>query len=210
MVRFRAPGLYGRPTGPAQPRAAAVWIRRTTSAFVPHRTFRLPLVLTLVAAPAFAQPGKATPPAGDDMAAFEKDLDALFVKGGLTAETAASRAGAASPTVRRRIAEVDAAIAQAKTAELARVPQIGAKVSYTRLSYIAPLMFGPTQIPFLQDAYLTEGSVAVPLSDYIFRIPKLIAGARLAEDVALTSSRSAEVVAGEDARLSYYEWVRAR
>jgi outer membrane protein TolC len=173
-------------------------------------TVRLALVLTLFAAPAFAQPA----PASDDMAAFEKDLDALFVHGGLTADAAAARAGAASPAVRRRNAEVDAAMATAKTAELARVPQIGAKASYTRLSYIAPVIFpfGGMNfvIPFLQDAYLTEGSIALPVSDYFYRIPKSIEGARLGADVARVNKRAAEVSAGEDARLAYYEWVRAR
>jgi outer membrane protein len=174
-------------------------------------TLRLVLVLTLIAAPAFAQ---TAPPAGDDMAAFEKDLDALFVTGGLTSDVAASRAGAASPTVRRRLAEVDAAVAIAKTAELARVPQVAGKASYNRLSYIAPVIFpfGGMNfvIPFLQNQYLVEGSVQVPFSDYFYRIPKLVKGAELAEGVAVASKKAAEVTAGQDARLAYYEWVRAR
>src|SRR5260221_10349089 len=96
----------------------------------PAMRARLSLLLTLAAAaPAIAQPAKPAPakPAQpvDDMVAFEKDLDALFVTGGLTAEQAAARAGAVSPSVRRRVAEVEAAIAQAETAEPARGPQGG-------------------------------------------------------------------------------------
>jgi len=107
---------------------------------------RLSLLLTMAAAPAFAQPAKPAPV--DDMAAFEKDLDALFVAGGLTAEQAAARAGSVSPTVQRRVAEVEVSIAEAEATELARVPQVGGKASYTRNSYLTPLSFGALQIPF--------------------------------------------------------------
>ncbi|MGE5185496.1 MAG: TolC family protein [Acidobacteriota bacterium] len=185
-------------------------------------TPRLAIALTLfAAAPALAQPAPKTPPpkaapaaAVDDMAAFEKDLDALFVRGGLTADQAALRAGAASPTVRRKVAEVDAAIAQALQAELQRVPQLRASASYTRYSYIAPVIipFGGMnfEIPFLQNSYDAQATLVVPLSDYVVRYPKLVDAAHLGEEVARVSKRSAEVSAGEDARLAYYEWVRAK
>src|SRR5258706_9985229 len=119
------------------------------------------LLIAAAAAPALAQPAKQAPAKTaqpvDDMAAFEKDLDALFVTGGLTAEQAASRAGAVSPSVRRRVAEVEASIAQAEVVELARVPQIGGKASYTRNSYLRPISFGAgVSIPFLQNYYLAE------------------------------------------------------
>ena len=149
------------------------------------------------------------------MAAFEKDLDALFTaNGGLTADQAASRAGKASPTVRRRVAEVEDSIAEAEATELQLVPQIGAKASYTRNSFIAPvnINFGgmPFVIPFLQNYYLAEATINVPLSDYLLRFPKLIEASHLALDVAKTTKQSAIVGAGEDARLAYYEWLRAR
>jgi outer membrane protein TolC len=159
--------------------------------------------------PAFAQPApKAV--ATDDLAAFEKDLDGLFVSSGLTADQAAARAGTSSATVRRRIAEVEAAIASAEAAELSRIPQVGGKLSYTRLSYIAPLMFGTTAFEFFQNNMVAEAQLNVPLSDYLLRYPKLIDAAHLAEEVARTSKRSAEVTAGEEARLAYYEWVRSK
>jgi outer membrane protein len=178
----------------------------------------------LAAAPVAAQPAPKQPapkqpapkqpaPVADDMAAFEKDLDTLFAKGGLTADQAAGRAAGASPTVRRRAAEVEAAIAQAEAAELARVPQIGAKATYTRLSPIDPITLGPPpapQITFLENAYLFEGQVVLPLSDYLLRFPKLIDAAHLGADAARITKRSSEVNAGQDARLAYYEWVRAK
>src|SRR5688572_12213875 len=105
-------------------------------------TARLVVLSLFAVTPVFAQPG-ARPAAADDMAAFEKDLDALFVSGGLTSEQAAARAPRVSPDVQRRAAELDAAVASAQAVELARVPQVGATASYARLSRIDPIMFVP-------------------------------------------------------------------
>jgi outer membrane protein TolC len=188
-------------------------------------TSRLSLVLWLcAAAPAFAQPAPrpapkqapAARPAApaavpDDTTAFEHDLAALVSQGGLTADQAASRAAGASATVRRRVAEIEVALAQLQTAELARVPVVSGRLSYTRLSHVDPLMLGGvTAFPSLQNAYLAEAQLVVPLSDYVLRYPHLIDAARLGAEVARIDKRSSEVGAGQDARLAYYEWVRAR
>jgi outer membrane protein TolC len=178
------------------------------------------LAVTTASAQPAPAPAKAPPPAAppatpptaisDDMAAFEKEVDALFVQGGLTAEEAAGRAGKVSPAVKRNAAEVEAAIAQAEAAELSRIPQIGVRASYTRLSKVDPITFGAISIEIPSNAYLANASISVPLSDYIFRYPKLIKAARAAEEVARTSQQSSEVRAGQEARLAYYEWIRAK
>ncbi|HEU4728103.1 MAG TPA: TolC family protein [Kofleriaceae bacterium] len=185
----------------------------------------LPVVAALAAAPALAQPARqapkpppkpaaAAPEVPDDMAAFEHDLDTLFGAGGLTSDQAAARAGNASATVRRKVAELEAAIAQADAAALARVPQVSAKASYTRLSHIDPVTLGfggmNFEIKSFENAYLGEAQIVVPLSDYVLRFPKLIEAARLGADAARIDRRASEVNAGQDARLAYYEWVRAR
>jgi len=182
------------------------------------RLFLISAIFALAATPALAQPVKPAPPApvaDDPMAGFDKDLDALFVQGGITADQAAARAGHVSPTVRRKVAEVAAAIASGEAAELQRVPQVTAKLAYTRLSPLSPIDLGSFMgqnfvIAFLDNSYLAESTVSVPLSDYVLRYPKLIEAARLGEDVAKLSRHSAEVDAGEDARLAYYEWLRAK
>src|SRR5262245_52352607 len=105
------------------------------------------LVVLAFAAPAAAQPAKKHDPSPaaptEDDVSFDKELDALISKAGLTSDQAAHRAAGASPAVRRRAAEIEVAIAQLKAAELARVPITSAKASYTRLSPLDPLMFGP-------------------------------------------------------------------
>ena len=196
-------------------------------------TLRISLALSLLAAtPAFAQPA-AKPPAqrptpaakpapaaptvdaGDDLAAFDHELDALFSSGGLTSDQAASRAAGSSPTVRRKVAEIDAAVAQADAAALARVPQVSLKASYTRLSFIDPLVIAipgvkPIPIEVFQNSYVTEGQLVVPLSDYLYRIPKLVESTNLAVKSSSLDKRANEISAGEDARVAYYEWVRAK
>lgn len=180
------------------------------------------------AVPAFAQPAPKQPApkhpielgpkaaeAADDPNAFEKDLDALFTPKGLTAEQASSRAAAASPTVARRIAEVEAQTAQAEAIELQQVPQLGGKLQYTRNSTVAPftIPLGGMNITIpssLANNYVAEANVNINLSDYIYRYPHIVKAAKLGLEVARANRASAMVDAGQDARLAYYEWLRAK
>ncbi|MEO6775402.1 MAG: TolC family protein, partial [Kofleriaceae bacterium] len=191
-------------------------------------TARLSFVLlAAVAAPALAQPASKPAPAptpalgpkaaeaADDPKAFEHDLDAMFVANGLTADRAAARAAAVSPTVQRRIAEVEAQIAGAEATELQQVPQIGGKLQYTRNSqvpaFVIPFAGMDISIPSsLVNNYVAEANVNINLSDYIYRYPKLVKAAKLGLEVAKTSRASAMIDAGQDARLAYYEWLRAK
>jgi outer membrane protein TolC len=198
----------------------------------------LSLALTVLAtAPALAQPATrppagqppaGQPPAGqppanqppanqpqaDALSAFEKELDTLFTQGGLTAEQAAARAPAASPSVRKSAAQIEAAIAQAEAAELVRIPRVGATATYTRLSSIDPIVFGApgmgAQIDFPTNSYGAQAQVGVALSDYVLRYPKIIEAAKLGLEAARVSKRADEIGAGQDARLAYYEWVRSK
>ncbi len=145
------------------------------------------------------------------MAAFEQDINALFVPGGLTAEQAAARAGKVSPTVARRFAELEASIANLSAARTALEPQLSGKASYTRLSHIDPIMFpGFPPIEFPVNSYVLQGQVGIALSDYLYRFPKLIGAAKLGADAARANAASSVVNAGQDARLAYYEYLRAR
>ncbi len=190
---------------------------------------RLSIILLAAAAPTFAQPAPKQPApkqqptelgpkaaeAADDPNAFEKDLDALFTANGLTADQASSRAAAVSPTVERRVAELEAQIASAEATELQQVPQIGGKLQYTRNSTVPPfsINFGGMDIAIpssLPNNYVAEANVNINLSDYIYRYPHLVKAAKLGLEVAKASRASAMVDAGQDARLAYYEWLRAK
>jgi outer membrane protein TolC len=181
-------------------------------------TVRTTLALLLLAGTAVAQPAPKAPNTGvaaDDEAAFTQEIDSLFVKGGLTSQAAAARGPGASPTVRRQAAALAVTAAQLESAELALVPRINGTASYSRLSFLAPVIIqaGPGmtfQIPFLQNQYVLQGQINVPLSDYLVRYPPLIKSARLSEDSARATDQYSQLTASEDARLAYYEWVRAR
>ena len=170
-------------------------------------TLRAVLALALLAVPAAAQP-KQPAPAEDT---FEKELDALFSQGGLTAEQAAARAVKSSPTVRARAAQIDTAIAQAETAELSRIPVVGVTARYTRLSPIDPVILGPgAEITFPENNYLGQANLVLNLSDYLVRYPKLISAARAGTEAARIGKRSSEVDTASEARVIYYEWIRAQ
>lgn len=164
-------------------------------------------------APAPAPAARPAPPQPAEDT-FEKDLDALFSPGGLTAEQAATRSVKSSPTVRRSVADIEVAIAQAESAELSRVPRVGASFTYTRLSDVDAALTipggGSFEFPVFLNTYSFDANVNINLSDYVLRYPKLIEAARLGEDVARVSRRSSEVNVGQDARLAYYEWVRSK
>jgi outer membrane protein TolC len=179
------------------------------------RTFLAASLLAAAASPALAQPAPVKPPVPaatpDDMANFDKELDALFTPGGLTSEQAAQKAVHVSPAVARAAAEIEVSLATAQAAELSRVPLVSAKAAYTRLSNIdAPVLPGGFEFPIFLNQYTVQGQVGVPISDYVLRYPKLIDAAKLAVDISRTSGRASEVDASQDARVAYYEWVRVR
>jgi len=150
-------------------------------------------------------------PTTDPTAGFDAELGAILVDGGLTAAQAAARARGASPQVARKLAEVDAAIAGTRAAELARVPHLEATLAYTRLSAVDPIELAPgVTLPVFLDSYDARSQLVVPLSDYLLRLPHAIDAARLGERAARAGERAAELDAATQARVAYYEWVRAR
>jgi len=177
------------------------------------------LSILFAAVPAVAQPaGKPAdpqpppPPAGSDAATFDADVAAMVAQpGGLTADAAAERAAKTSPEVRRKLAEVAAAPAQTKQIELVRIPQVSATARYTRLSDVDLPMLAPGfTIPIVLNNYNFDAQIAVPLSDYLFTFPDLTAAARAGTDAARAAERSTQVDVASDARVAYYEWVRAK
>jgi outer membrane protein len=184
--------------------------RDGTSGASRHRMPRVAVGLLLVLAastPALAQPAPAT-----DAATFDAEVAALVGQaGGLTAETAATRAAKTSPEVRRKLAEVAAATAATRQVELVRVPQVSAHARYTRLSDVdAPMLAPGFSFPVFLNSYTVGAQLALPLSDYLLTFPDLTAAARAGRDAARAAERSTAVDVAANARVAYYEWVRAR
>ena len=172
-----------------------------------------------VSAPAFAQPPAKAAPAAKPTD-YDRQLAALFAPGGLTADAAAQRARSVSPDVKRKAADRAGALSQRETVDLAYVPRLSAKARYTRLSNIdqEPLTLpGPRGMPIsiqfpdpLLNSYSLGADLSVPVSDYLLRFPQLKAAASAGEKVAAFAEQASELGAANDARIYYYEWVRAR
>lgn len=188
---------------------------RAAPAAAPPPTAKKPAAPTApAAAPAAPAPSSTNAvnaaASASGTAAVDAELDLLFHEGGLTAEAAAARAAKVSPEVRRRAADVAAANAAATKVQLVNVPRVAGTLQYVRLSSIdAPELAPGFSFPVLLNSYSATAEVAVPLSDYIFRIPALVAGARQALEAAKTSQQSTAVAVAADAKIAYYEWLRA-
>ncbi len=146
--------------------------------------------------------------AADDLSS---DLDTLIAKDGLTADQAAARSHAASPDVARKAAELDAAMAQVSAAKIAWLPQLSTKFGYTRLSALEPLELAPgVELKSLNNSYVATTQLTLPVSDYVLRVPSLDKAAKLGEYASRAGKRATELDAATEARVAYYEWMRAR
>src|SRR5262249_20693002 len=180
-----------------------------------------------VAQAASAQP---TAPARPDL---DARLAAQFTpERGLTADPVAQRAAATSFDVRAREAERRAPRAAADQALAAYLPHVSGLARYVRLSEIDPSSAGtvvaapgvppgpipngtplvnvPIEFRFLFNQYTVQGSLQVPLSDYLLRFPQAHAAATRNQQAAILTERATRLKVAPDARATYYGWVRAR
>jgi outer membrane protein TolC len=162
-------------------------------------------VLAGLAGTAVAQPKTAPKPS------FDEEVGALLARpGGLTADAAAKRAVGASATVARRQAETDEARSGLSSVKYALVPITKVEAGYTRLSELDPINLGGFEIPMFFNSYHVGAQVAVPLTDLLLRLPTLKKSTEHGIAAAQINEKSAELTAAVDARVAYYEWVRAQ
>lgn len=135
--------------------------------------------------------------------------------GGLTADGAAQRAVKTSKTAKVDEAKLKVAAAQVDQAWDAYLPKVTAVGRYTRLSPVeyGPLAFGgqsfPNPFPVILNSYLVQGSVSIPLSDYVFRIYQQHESALKGEEAAKLNAQATTLQVAGDTRVAYYQWVRA-
>ncbi|HWM85425.1 MAG TPA: TolC family protein, partial [Kofleriaceae bacterium] len=147
-------------------------------------------------------------PASDSTAEL---IAGLRVQGGLTADAAAARAGKVSPRAAEGRATSEAADAQAGLARLGWLPRVRAQAQYARLSKVDTPDLGPgLEINSLRNQWSNSASIEVPLSDYLLRTPHQVAAARHGAESVHHSERATRRLVEADARIAYYEWVRAR
>lgn len=144
----------------------------------------------------------------------------------------ARRAAATSFDVSAERAELSAAIAEVDRARAAYVPKVTLTARYTRLSdpgdsaagsIVAapgaapgpiapgtPLVNVPLSFETLQNQYLLQASLLIPVSDYFLRVNPGHDAAKHGASAARASVEATRRQAATDARIAYWSWVRAK
>lgn len=148
------------------------------------------------------------------------DLLALELKpkpGGLTPTKVADVAMKKNPGVRIKKAELKAAAARVDQAYAAYVPTVTAMASYTRLSRVVnsfdigiDVPGVDTTFPVIVNQYSLSASLEVPLSDYLLRTTQAFTAVSLEVETKELEIKAAELQARADAKIAYFQWVRAR
>jgi outer membrane protein TolC len=152
--------------------------------------------------------------------------------GGLQADDVAKRAEQTSFDVQAKSAELRAAEAQVSEAKAAYIPQVKLTARYTRTSdtssgTIASLVAAPSvgpgpipdgtpleniplSFPTFLNTYAFEGSLSIPLSDYLLRMPYGKAAAEHGAESARENEKASRRKSQLDGRLLYYQWAQAK
>lgn len=156
--------------------------------------------------------------------------------GGLTSDQAARQAAAYSQEAKVAEADHQSARAQQSRTIFNYAPRLTLTASYTRQSIPEQTnIFGGTSLvgttatgspladdelfaidgasfnfnPIENQYYLNAGLV-VPISDYLLNMTQSLEGVRAAKKTAKLNEKAARVSAAANARLAYYDWVRAK
>jgi outer membrane protein len=190
------------------------------------------------AQPAEAPTRTPAPPPAEAGEARPSSLDAYLgaivaQQGGLTSVEVAKRARATSFDARARHAEVEAAAAAVDQAFLAFLPKLTVALRYTRLSPLddqvlgqvvvaptadgdgpiprdAPLVSATIAIPSIVDQSALQGTLVVPLSDYVLRLTQGYAAASRSHSAARLNEEAGRRKAALDGQLAYYGWAPPR
>src|SRR5688572_7823299 len=170
------------------------------------------MALSALVGPAVAQPaaGAKTQVASPAAGSFEDDLGKLLAQpGGLTSDEAATRASKASTDVARKDAEVAEARTGLDTIKYAFVPRTQVGAGYTRLSSAEINLGAGMAIDLPVNTYHFGAETAIPLTDLLLRLPPERRSIKHSVAAAEASRTNATLGAAVDARVAYYEWVRA-
>ena len=193
-------------------------------------------LVALFSAPALAQETPRPPiaPPEHKNAMEERTKRLRDFSGTFTADTAAARARATSLDVVAKQEAVRAASARVDQAVVGFFPRLSGVARYAHLSALpaptgpslnlvtplvpqgagpippgTPLAAIPLSFPVVLDTWLFQGTVTVPVSDYVLRTSQSYGAAARNADAARFDRVAAEAKAQADARLVFYQWVKA-
>lgn len=165
--------------------------------------------------------------------AFERKLTAMTGKtGGLTSKQVAARTLADSPDVAAKQADVARAAGDVDRAIAAYFPKLSLQGKYTRLNSIDDGVLGPfvvapgvesgqpvpagstlavqsMAIESIDNQWSFQASLTAPLSDYPLRLVDAHKSAEHSAKASELDLRATTRKAGYDARVLYYNWVKA-
>lgn len=137
----------------------------------------------------------------------------VSVPGGLTAADAARRAAETSVEANVRHQQVVAARAVRERVFWEAAPRLTLTAQTTRLSPVSVVFdFGgvSNEVPQPESAHTLNARLSVPLSDYLLRTVRAVRGANANRAAAELEERAARVTAAANAKLAFYDWVRAQ
>jgi outer membrane protein TolC len=137
---------------------------------------------------------------------------------GLTADEVARRTLLSNPDVTAKQKSVDAADATRDQTKARFYPKLDLSARYTRVSDlkttylpIGGMMFPSTELfPVILNNYNLQATLSIPLSDYLLRLSNSMASANHNKTAAQLDERATRLSVARDARVYYYQWIRAQ
>jgi outer membrane protein TolC len=157
-----------------------------------------------------------------------------FGAGALTAEQVGQRAERTSYQAKSAEQLLTAAGARVDQQRANYFPRISLTARYTRLSDFTPpsvtggggivvtqapagtvnptptFAGGTFSFPLVLDNYLTQASIAIPISDYFLKISQAYSSSTMSEDAARFDVIAARAKSYADGKIAFYTWLRAR
>ncbi len=150
---------------------------------------------------------------------LEAKLASMKTGNGLTAEEAARRSLLNNVDITSKQKGIAAAEAELEQTQAQFYPKLDLSARYTRLSKFTPpsvdigngmTLDGAAIFPVIPNNYALSASLSVPLSDYVLRLSSSIAAVRHTRSAAKIDERATRLSVARDARVHYYQWIRAQ
>jgi hydrophobic/amphiphilic exporter-1 (mainly G- bacteria), HAE1 family len=171
---------------------------------------------------------------------LRRRLDLMQQGKGLTSAEVAKRSVANSKQLLAKERAITTATSTVRKAEAGYMPRLTAQARYTRLSPVempqislfgdSALVFAPGDaapgtvdvdqlsagripgfaFPVFLNQYALTATLDIPLSDYVLRVSNTVDAASHNRNVATLNAKAVRLSVDRDARVAYYEWVRAQ
>lgn len=179
--------------------------------------------------------GGPNAPIGKVTQELQGKLEAMMRGDGLKADDVARRAVKSSSQIAAKRRAIESAGANVEQAKAGFYPELTLSARYTRLSDIPSPSLGagtlvvspdpsphevdvmneqlfavPLTFPVVLNQYVLQAQLNVPLSDYVLRTSRAVTGAGRVKHASELEERATRLSVARDARVAYYQWIRAQ